>query len=60
MFELTHSQIDQVSGATYDDVKTVAVGTIIGMAMGAWAGPVGILAGAASGFGHALIITQLD
>lgn len=60
MRELNSFEVDQVSGATYEDVKTVAIGTIVGAGMGAWGGPLGILAGAGVGFAHALLITRLD
>lgn len=60
MRELNNIEVDQVSGATFDDVRTVAIGTVIGAGMGAWGGPVGVLAGAGVGFAHALLITRLD
>lgn len=60
MQDLTFSEIDAVSGGNYEDVKTVAVWTVVGLGMGAALGPVGILAGAASGFAHGLLISQMD
>lgn len=60
MLELTQFEIDQVSGARPGDEKTVALATIAGAAMGSVFGPPGVLAGAASGFIHGLILTQLD
>lgn len=60
MQDLSQAEIDLIGGGNYDDVRTVAVATIVGAGMGAVLGPVGVLAGAASGFMHGLLISQLD
>ncbi|TXI84898.1 MAG: hypothetical protein E6Q40_08625 [Cupriavidus sp.] len=60
MQDLTQSEIEAVSGGTYDDVRIVAAATIVGAGMGSFLGPVGVVAGAASGFMHGLLISQLD
>ena len=60
MTELTHDQIEGVSGATMDDVYVVGAAAVAGAIAGSFLGPGGAVAGAISAGGHALLIRLLD
>jgi lactobin A/cerein 7B family class IIb bacteriocin len=61
MIELTHEEIEHVSGGSMNEVYAIAAAATAAGAVGfLFGGPVGAVAAAASVAGHGLLIAALD